>query len=189
MATKSVSVQVPTPQDLETMTMSYIAQGYNVANKTPMQVTLIKRKQFSYFWAVIGFIFCLLPLVIYLIVYALESDQMAVITVAGVQQPSTTGQLNPSQPLTSSGVLTGGPSTDYLNAPRSPDGLYWWDGQAWQLVPQDASTGPMRPQLAAEVVEQQPASEQTTEVVDQQPATEPAAEVVDQQPPNEYPAN
>lgn len=151
MATKAVSLVVPAPQDLETMTMSYLAQGYSVANKTPMQVTLIKRKEFSAFWAVIGFIFCLLPLVIYLIVYALESDQMVTITVTGVQPTQATGQLAlsqplaplaPSQPLSSSGVFGASAPANFETAPRSPDGLYWWDGQAWQLVPQTQSSNP-----------------------------------------------
>lgn len=140
MATRSISVQAATPQDLETMTMSYIAQGFSVANKTPMQVTLIKRKEFSVLWAVIGFIICLLPLLIYLIIYASESDQMVVITVAGAPQVASTVPLvGATQPAA------------YLNAPRSPDGYYWWDGQAWQPIPQTGPmpqqppTGPMQP--------------------------------------------
>lgn len=145
MATRTYNLLAPSPQDLETMTMSYIAQGYSVANKTPMQVTLIKRKEFSAFWAVIGFLFCVLPLLIYLIVYALESDQMVTITVAGAQPMPVTGylapsqplgQTAPSQPLTSSGALGASAPVNFESAPRSPDGLYWWDGQAWQLIPQ-----------------------------------------------------
>lgn len=151
MATRTYNLLAPSPQDLETMTMSYIAQGYSVANKTPMQVTLVKRKEFSVFWAVIGFIFCLLPLVIYLIVYALQTDQMVTITVAGAQSTPVTGQLAlsqplgpfaPSQPLTSSGALGASMSVNFETAPRSPDGFYWWDGQAWQLVPQARPINP-----------------------------------------------
>jgi hypothetical protein len=151
MATRTYNLLAPSPQDLETMTMSYIAQGYSVANKTPMQVTMIKRKEFSAFWAVIGFLFCVLPLLIYLIVYALESDHMVTITVAGAQPTSVTGQLAlsqplgpfaPSQPLTSSGAFGAALPANFETAPRSPDGLYWWDGQAWQLVPQARPTNP-----------------------------------------------
>ena len=119
--------------------MSYIAQGFNVANKSPMQVTLIKRKQFSVFWAVIGFIVCVLPLLIYLIIYALEDDQMVTITVTG----ASTGQLAGTPPLTYSGALSAPQPPNYPDAPRSPDGNYWWDGQAWQLIPQSEQTGPM----------------------------------------------
>lgn len=108
------------------MITGYIAQGYNVANRTPTSVTLIKRKQFSILWAVIGFVLCLLPLLIYLIVYAAESDQMVVITLMGAQ---------PAHPaIAAAGTIP-------LNAPRSPDGQYWWDGQQWRPVGQ--GTGPM----------------------------------------------
>lgn len=31
------------------------------------------------------------------------------------------------------------------NAPRSPDGVYWWDGAAWQLIPEDQRTLPPPP--------------------------------------------
>ena len=141
MATQSASLLAPSPQDLETMTMSYIAQGYSIANKTPMQVTLVKRKQFSVLWAVIGFLVCVLPLLIYLIVYALESDQMVTITVAGAQPPNATGQLALSPPLTYSGALGTPQPMSYENAPRSPDGFYWWDGQTWRPIPQGEQPG------------------------------------------------
>lgn len=163
MATSSISLQASSPHDLETMTMSYIAQGFNVANKTPLQVTLVKRKSFSYFWAVIGFVFCLLPLVIYLIVYALESDQMVTITVVGAQPMANTGQLMPPQPMTASGALGMTQPANYMTAPRSPDGLYWWDGQAWQLVPQTGQLG---------AAEQQPPQ---TAPMNQDPPTNPTA--------------
>ncbi|HEY7779317.1 MAG TPA: hypothetical protein VIC85_03810 [Ktedonobacterales bacterium] len=137
MATRSMSIQAATPQDLETMTMSYIAQGFSVANKTPTQVTLIKRKEFSVLWAVIGFLVCVLPLLIYLIIYASESDQMVVITLAGAQPASGTIPLLGGPQATSGGLpRTGAQPLTYVNAPRSPDGVYWWDGQAWQPVPQ-----------------------------------------------------
>jgi hypothetical protein len=152
MATRSMSVQAATPQDLETMTMSYIAQGFSVANKTPSQVTLIKRKEFSVLWAVIGFLVCVLPLLIYLIIYATESDQMVVITLAGAQPTGTTVPLiggpqamSGLQAMSGPIALTGQAATSPLTAPRSPDGLYWWDGQAWQPVPQPTAGAPRSP--------------------------------------------
>jgi hypothetical protein len=112
------------------MTMGYIAQGFSVANKTPNSVTLVKRKEFSILWAVIGFLVCLLPLLIYLIVYASESDQMVIISLAGTQPAGA-----------ASGYLTGAPSaylggapSGALTPPRSPDGNYWWDGQQWRPI-------------------------------------------------------
>lgn len=67
---------------MESAITSYITQGFTVVNKTSSSVTLIKRKQFSMLWAVIGFIVCVLPLLIYLIVYASQSDQVVEIVVS-----------------------------------------------------------------------------------------------------------
>ncbi len=117
MATKILTLQAATQADAESIVSGYIAQGFHIANRTAAAITLMKRKEFSYFWAVIGFIFCLLPLVIYLIVYALENDQMVIINLAGAQPGSAYG----------AAVMT-----SQLSAPRSPDGNYWWDGQQWQ---------------------------------------------------------
>lgn len=161
MATRSMSLLAPSSQDLETMTMSYIAQGFSVANKTPMQVTLVKRKEFSILWAVVGFIVCVLPLLIYLLVYALESDQMVTITVAGAQQPAVAGQFPGTQPLSPSGTLYTPQPANYMNAPRSPDGLYWWDGQSWRLIPQGAATNPGYQQPQTGPMDQQPPSNPT----------------------------
>ena len=132
MATRSIALTAPSAQDLETMTMGYIAQGFSVANKTPTSVTLIKRKEFSILWAVIGFIICLLPLLIYLIVYASQSDQMVVITLAGAQQPMGAA----------SGYLGGAPSGQLAGGvQRSPDGNYWWDGQQWRPISELGQAG------------------------------------------------
>ena len=67
---------------MEQAITSYITQGYTVVNKTSTSVTLIKRKQFSTLWAVIGFIVCVIPLLIYLIVYAMQSDHVVELVVA-----------------------------------------------------------------------------------------------------------
>ena len=163
MATRSVAVQATSQQEMENMISGYIAQGFNVANRTATSVTLVKRKEFSVLWAVIGFIVCVLPLLIYLIVYALESDQMVVINLvqpgayaqpqAAISPPANVsgnmaGTLSPDgryywdgtawqpveqQPPTDTGNMT---LTSYNpSAPRSPDGRYWWDGRAWQPIP------------------------------------------------------
>jgi hypothetical protein len=124
MATRSTAVQATSQQELENMVASYIAQGYNVANRTPSSVTMIKRKQFSVLWAVIGFIVCVLPLLIYLIVYALEDDQMVIINL-GQPGESVQPQISLAGPANTSGNMYG---------TRSPDGRYWWDGTAWRPI-------------------------------------------------------
>jgi hypothetical protein len=189
MATKAVSVQVANSQDLETMTMQYIAQGFTVMNKTPAQVTLFKKKPFPMVWFIVDlalillFGFGILLVIITLIIYAADSDRMVTITAANIAAPAYTaplaqpysGQLaqqsysgpiaqqsysgpiaqqsysGPIAQQSYSGPIAqaGTPSqalsqptaqvtsdSQWLTAPRSPDGYYWWDGQAWQPVPQ-----------------------------------------------------
>lgn len=67
-------VQVPTTEDMEAAILTYLAKGFVVANKTKTSATLQKKKEFSALWAVIGFLLCLLPLIIYIIVYVSKPD-------------------------------------------------------------------------------------------------------------------
>jgi hypothetical protein len=90
MATKAIAVQAATPQDMETMIMQYIAQGYSIENKTPAQVSLVKRKKINMTWLIIDlacillFGFGLLMLLVTFIFYAAANDKMVTITVTGV---------------------------------------------------------------------------------------------------------
>ena len=77
-------VQVPTTEEMESATLTYLAKGFVVANKTRTSVTLQKKKEFSTLWAVIGFLLCLLPLLIYLVVYSSKPDvEIVEISVIG----------------------------------------------------------------------------------------------------------
>jgi hypothetical protein len=126
MATSTAMYQVQTPMEMESMSTGFISQGYVIANRTPTSITLFKRKEFSIPWLVIGFFLCLIPLLIYLIVYATETDKMVVINL-GVP-----GQAVAPSPVSGYGQpQMSGPPT---GAPRSPDGNYWWDGYRWQPV-------------------------------------------------------
>ena len=57
---------------MEQVITTYIAQGFAVVNKTETSATLQKKKEFKVVWAVIGFVLCVLPLLIYLVVYATQ---------------------------------------------------------------------------------------------------------------------
>ena len=81
MAAKYSRMTADSPAAMEQVITSYITQGFVVVNKTATSVTLSKRKEFSVLWAVIGFIVCILPLLIYLIVYATQSDQVVEIVL------------------------------------------------------------------------------------------------------------
>ncbi len=138
MATASMALQVNTQQEMESMIQGYIAQGFSIANRTPTSVTLVKRKEFSVLWAVIGFIICLLPLLIYLIVYAAQSDQMVTITLAGAH-PSGYAASYGTPALATPAAAASNPGYQL-----SPDGQYFWDGQQWRPVAQlPSQTGPL----------------------------------------------
>jgi hypothetical protein len=67
-------VQVHDKAALDAAATAYIAKGFIVANRGDDFVTLQKKKQFSMLWAVVGLVLCVLPLLIYLIVYVGQSD-------------------------------------------------------------------------------------------------------------------
>jgi len=67
-------VQVPSVADMESTILGYLAKGFVVANKTSKSATLQKKKEFSILWAVIGLILCVIPLLIYLVIYAMQPD-------------------------------------------------------------------------------------------------------------------
>jgi hypothetical protein len=80
-------VHVRSTQDMETAILSYLAKGFVVANKTPTSATLQKKKEFSILWAVVGLVLCLLPLLIYLIIYAMQPDvEIVEVTVANIPE-------------------------------------------------------------------------------------------------------
>ncbi|HEV2755888.1 MAG TPA: hypothetical protein VG318_08950 [Actinomycetota bacterium] len=88
MAATVQTIRVQTNEQMENAIRSYIVQGYVIANQTESATTMIKRKEFSVLWAVIGFVLCILPLLVYLIVYATQSDSVVEIVIAGGASPS-----------------------------------------------------------------------------------------------------
>lgn len=182
MAAQAINVQVNSPVQMESTVAGYIAQGFNVASRTPASVTMIKRKRISYFWVIIGAFLCVLPLFIYLIVYLAQSDQMVIINLAvpaSASRPIISSPQTGALPAPQMGALPAPQSGAYyaqqaaavpvtqtgaLSAPRSPDGNYWWDGQQWRPIselqgsqPQGAS-GPYQQPGAQSGPNQQPGS-------------------------------
>ncbi len=82
MSSKVQRVTVPNIAGMEAAITSYVAQGFIVVNKTAQSATMQKKKEFKILWAVIGFILCVLPLLVYLIVYATQADVEVVEIVA-----------------------------------------------------------------------------------------------------------
>src|SRR6478672_11750867 len=118
MAVKATQVQVHDRGALDSAITSYIAQGFTVQNRGEDFAVLFKKKEFSVLWAVVGLVLCLLPLLIYLIVYATQKDELVEIRV-GASQP----QIHWSE-----------------------DREQWWDGETWhhisQQLPPDAQVSP-----------------------------------------------
>jgi len=129
-------VSVVSTEQLEQAITQYVAQGFVVANRSATAVTMIKKKEFKVIWAVIGFFLCVIPLLIYLVVYAREKDQLVEIRIVSPQAPGTDIQLSPDgRSWWDGSQWQDAETTVPPAAKRSADGLYWWDGAKWREVP------------------------------------------------------
>jgi hypothetical protein len=140
-ATSVQQINVGSPQELESTITSYIARGFVVSNRTSDSATLFKKKEFNVIWAVIGFFLCLLPLLVYCVVYATQSDEMVTVTVAqspGVANKPGDGELTWSEDR--QWWWDGTRWRDTLlelppGAVLSEDRRTWWDGETWRPTP------------------------------------------------------
>jgi hypothetical protein len=128
MASSVSYINVTEPEQMQLEITRLVSAGYTVANQSDRSVTLVKRKQFSIPILIIGFFLCLLPLIIYLIVYAMQKDQIVEIRL--VDKPE-------SKPYRASDhiALEGEATRVPIDAPViqvSPDGQQWWDGTDWR---------------------------------------------------------
>lgn len=150
-------VDVTEPEQMQMEITRLVSAGFTVANQSNRSVTLVKRKQFSIPILIIGFLLCVIPLLVYLVVYAFQSDQIVEIrlidkpeatpyrasdhvSVDGESPVSVEGapviQLTPDGQQWWDGAQWQPVATSYPpNALRKPDGSEWWDGQNWRRVP------------------------------------------------------
>jgi hypothetical protein len=130
MANKVQYIDVAEPEQMQMEVTRLLSAGYTVANQNNRSVTLVKRKQFSIPMLIIGFLLCLVPLLIYLIVYAMQSDQIVEIRL--IDRPQ-------AKPYRASDhiAIDGERAAPPANAPviqLTPDGNQWWDGSQWQAT-------------------------------------------------------
>jgi hypothetical protein len=148
-------VTVTEPEQMQAQIMQLVAEGYTVANQSNRSVTLVKRKQFSIPLMLLGLLLCVLPLLIYLVVYALQRDQIIEIHLvedaapqpyrasehlAAQGRPSASVepvlQLSPDRQSWWDGTAWRSTANSYPpNAAVAPDGNWWWDGLQWRPMP------------------------------------------------------
>jgi hypothetical protein len=122
---------------------SLVADGYHIANQTEVETTLFKRKEFSTLWLIVGLLLCVVPLLIYLLIYALEKDSMVIIQLRPRPVPGQSPMPRPEDlawtPDRShwwDGERWHDPTERYpASAPLSGDGSTWWDGTTWRPKP------------------------------------------------------
>jgi hypothetical protein len=154
MAANVQQINVASPEELEGVIMSYIAQGFAVSNRTAESVTLFKKKEFNVIWAIVGFFLCLLPLLVYCIVYATQDDEMVVVRVGAL--PLALGasgevKLSDDRQWWWDGARWRDTEVESPPAAKlSEDGQRWWDGVDWRPMPthdKEAGSPPLTGEL------------------------------------------
>jgi hypothetical protein len=129
------------PEMMHQAVTGLIAAGYYVANQGPAEVTMVKRKQFSTLWLIVGLALCIVPLLVYLIVYANEQDSIIILRLQDRPALAAPSPMPRPEHLTWTddramwwdGERWHDPAISYpASAPLSEDGLQWWDGAAWR---------------------------------------------------------
>ena len=135
MGARVSTVSVATPDQMREVVLGYVAQGFVVSTQTEASTTMFKKKEFNVLWAVIGFFLCLLPLLIYCIVYAMETDKMVVIRIGADAASPDSSQLTWSDDRRywwDGTTWVDAERQSPPGAPRSEGGDYWWDGTKWR---------------------------------------------------------
>lgn len=106
---------------------AYIVQGFALANRAQHLATMLRLKRFEALWAVIGFFLCLLPLLIDLIIYATQKDQVVELRVDGTVRARCGGcAVVARRPvLVGRYAMAGRESDRPSHTHRSNDGLFW----------------------------------------------------------------
>lgn len=139
------TIVVATNAELETLIVRYVSTGFVATNRTSTEVVLIKKKEFSIPMLIIGLLLCVIPLILYLIVYALQQDQIVILRL--VTSTSLAADSGPASPTVeqlewSDDRTRWRKGTEWVDVaseippacPLSDDKRQWWDGMAWRVV-------------------------------------------------------
>lgn len=132
MAVAAAQVHVHDQSALDSTITSYIAQGFTVQNRGEDFAVMFKKKEFNVLWAIVGFCLCLLPLLIYAVVYSTQRDQLVEIRI--VQRA---GEVQWSEDRQYWWDGTAWTHVDTALPPKiqiSPDGHHFWDGATWRSM-------------------------------------------------------
>lgn len=159
MAAQVRQINIPSQGELESTVSSYIAQGFLVSNRTADTVTLYKKKEFNVVWAIIGFFLCILPLIIYLIVYSTRSDEMVLLKLDSAAAVDASGAAEITWSDDREWWWDGTQWRDARSelppdVKLSEDGGTWWDGSDWHPVPSAPVGEPPEPPAESPTPEQ-----------------------------------
>jgi hypothetical protein len=135
-------INVPDRSALDQTITGYIAQGFTVQNRGEDFATMFKKKEFSVLWAVVGFLVCIIPLLIYLIVYATQKDQLVEIRIGETRDlPAGSGSLlhwsDDGRQWFDGKFWVDSHERLPESVQISADRTHFWDGKAWRPVPEE----------------------------------------------------
>jgi hypothetical protein len=136
-----VAVKTITVADLRELEMTianYSAAGFYLVNKTETSAVLRKPKEFNVLLAILGFLFCVIGLIVYAIIYTMQQDQVIEIRLVERQAalPGASYTFSDDRRWWWDGRQW--QDTQQSLPPgiqRSDDGAQWWDGTTWRPVP------------------------------------------------------
>lgn len=125
---------VPDARGLDAAVAGHLARGFVVVGRTDRFAVLRKGKRFNPGYALLGSLFCGVGLLLYLLLYGVQSDE--VVEVSMSEPGHGVADLSDDRRWWWDGERW--EDTEQAVPPgrrRSPDGAYWWDGVAWRPVP------------------------------------------------------
>jgi cell division septal protein FtsQ len=78
----SKTITVSSPAELESVVSKYALKGFTVTAQNATRAVLYKKKEFSILMAILGFLFCVIGLVVYALIYSAKNDEAIEVVVS-----------------------------------------------------------------------------------------------------------